>query len=53
MTGSPALLTVYGLHSACGWHAIAWAAGDLATGVYLYRLQAGGTEVTHKLAVIR
>ncbi len=40
-------------HREAGWHTIVWAAGDLATGVYLYRLQAGGTEVARKLAVIR
>ena len=60
----PVDLAVYNLQGQCvgqiskghreaGWHAITWAAGDLATGVYLYRLQASGTEIARKLAVIR
>ena len=36
-----------------GWHTLSWAANGLATGVYFYRLRAGGTVVTRKLALVR
>jgi hypothetical protein len=36
-----------------GWHKVIWNAGDLPTGVYFYRLLAGGHSLTDKMILLR
>lgn len=36
-----------------GWHEITWDASDLATGLYVYRLQAGGRTFSQKAVLVK
>ena len=36
-----------------GEHSVVWNAGDMASGVYLYRLQARGINITRKMALMK
>ena len=36
-----------------GWHTVSWNASDLASGVYLYRLEAGGRKETRQMVLLK
>jgi hypothetical protein len=38
---------------AAGWKQVGWDARSLGSGVYFYRLEAGGQTATHKLVIVR
>jgi len=36
-----------------GKHAVGWNATNFASGIYFYRLEAGGKTITHKMLLLR
>lgn len=52
LSGQPVAHLVQGLRAG-GTYTVRWAGRDLATGVYLYRLQAGAYEKTRQLTLLR
>ncbi|TKJ39862.1 hypothetical protein CEE37_11330 [candidate division LCP-89 bacterium B3_LCP] len=52
-TAGQLITTLVNGYRETGWHAVSWNASDLATGLYVYRLEAGGSTFTQKAVLIK